>query len=302
MILAAACERFFWERWGERGTIERMAQAGFDAIDYTFCNWMEYGASPWTGDDYAEHAKEIKRIADDNGIFFNQTHAPIRFDMSLLPDWNREILPMVLRSMEICAILKAPHIVIHPLHHVPYGQNREYLWQLNQEYYQTLLPHAKRLGIKLALENLVERDASPERALVKTICSDPQDYAAFYDELGDNRNVICCVDTGHAALCGESAAEMIRSLGSRVGALHIHDNDFVSDKHWIPYQGKIDWDDVLRALADVGYQGDFTFEVLDTVFGKYEERFLPTVLRFLHDLGRSMICRLEEYNRGLQGI
>ena len=297
MRLATACERFFWERCGERGTLEMMAKAGFDAIDYTFCNWMEEGVSPWTKNDAVDHAKELRRIADGCGICFHQTHAPFRFDPSHISDWHREMIPMIVRSMELSALLGAPHIVVHPLHHVPYAQNREYLWNLNQDYYRELLPYARQFGINIALENLVERTPPPERQLVKTLCSEPREYAAFYDALNAEEQMVCCVDTGHAVLGGESAAEMIRVLGRRVKALHIHDNDLVSDKHWMPYQGKIDWNAVLRALVDVDYSGDFTFEVLDTVFGKYDENDFPIVLRFLHDLGRSMIGKLEAYRR-----
>ena len=105
---------------GERRAIEILAKAGFDAIDYTFTPWMERGEMPWNRDGYQDYAKEVVQMAKDNGVYFNQAHAPFIFHTSYLPDWNREILPMQIRCMEACALLGIPHMVVHPVHHLPY--------------------------------------------------------------------------------------------------------------------------------------------------------------------------------------
>ena len=61
---------------GERRAIEILAKAGFDAIDYTFTPWMERGEMPWNRDGYQDYAKEVVQMAKDNGVYFNQAHAP----------------------------------------------------------------------------------------------------------------------------------------------------------------------------------------------------------------------------------
>ena len=72
---------------GERRAIEILAKAGFDAIDYTFTPWMERGEMPWNRDGYQDYAKEVVQMAKDNGVYFNQAHAPFIFHTSYLPDW-----------------------------------------------------------------------------------------------------------------------------------------------------------------------------------------------------------------------
>lgn len=72
---------------------------------------------PWNRDGYQDYAKEVVQMAKDNGVYFNQAHAPFIFHTSYLPDWNREILPMQIRCMEACALLGIPHMVVHPVHH-----------------------------------------------------------------------------------------------------------------------------------------------------------------------------------------
>ena len=121
--------------------------------------------------------------------------------------------------------------------------------------------HHIKFGVKMCLENMFGEDQR-RGCLVPDMFSDPHEYAQFFDELNDPDNFTCCIDTGHAGITGEDCGDTIRVMGSRVRALHLNDNDFRTDGHLIPFQGKIDWDDVMRALAEIDYQGDFTFEAL----------------------------------------
>ena len=52
-------------------------------------------------------------------------------------------------------------------------------------------------------------------------------------------------------------------FGSKLAALHIHDNEKVynADLHLIPYDGKIDFDRVAREIAESGYEGSIMLEV-----------------------------------------
>lgn len=280
-------------RVGERKAIEILAEAGFDAIDYTFTPWMERGEMPWNGDGYKEYAKEVMLMADDNGIYFNQAHAPFIFHTDYLPNWDREIMPMQIRCMESCALLGIPHMVVHPVHHLPYRANKKTIWELNTEYYQLLQPYAKQFSVKVSLENMFGEDKR-RGCFCEDMFSNPAEYAEFFDMLDDSEAFTCCVDTGHSGIVGENAGETIRILGKRVHALHLNDNKFRDDGHLIPFQGDIDWEDVMKALAEVGYDGDFTFEALH-LYENFNDSFLPTSAKYLHDVGRYLIERFNYY-------
>ena len=60
----------------------------------------------------------------------------------------------------------------------------------------------------------------------KAACSDGEDFLKHILAVNDE-NFVACVDIGHAEMKGlnTSAESMIRTLGSHVAALHIHDND-----------------------------------------------------------------------------
>lgn len=277
---------------GEREAIEILAKAGFDAIDYGFAPGLERGEMIWNTESYREYAKEVLKIAEDCGVFFNQAHGPFMFDTELFPDYSKEVLPLYRRCFEICAMLKIPHVVVHPVHHLPYRGNEELLWEMNLDFYHQLLPYAREFGVKIALENMYQYDAR-RGVITRDVFAVPREYARFYDTLGDP-DVICCVDTGHCSIVGEDASDMLRTMGKRVKALHVNDNFFRTDDHVIPGHGWMDWDAITKALAEIGYSGDLTFEVIN-IYRSYDKEFMLTSAKYLHDVGRYLIQKIEKH-------
>ena len=56
--------------------------------------------------------------------------------------------------------------------------------------------------------------------------------------------------------------------------------------------GKINWDSVLGALADIRYEGELTLEA-DNFLHRFDEAYLPTAVRFMADTARYMANKLE---------
>ena len=69
-----------------------------------------------------------------------------------------------------------------------------------------------------------------------------------------------CWDTGHANCQGADQYKEITTIGKELRAFHMQDNYGNGDSHVMPMVGTINWDGVMRAIKDVGYDGDFTFE------------------------------------------
>lgn len=59
---------------------------------------------------------------------------------------------------------------------------------------------------------------------------------------------------------GDGAVNMIKTLGHRLKALHIHDNDRWHDNHQIPFSMDIDFEAIVKALKEIRYTGYFTLE------------------------------------------
>jgi len=73
---------------------------------------------------------------------------------------------------------------------------------------------------------------------------------------------------------------MISALGSRIGALHINDNDFLRDRHLMPCVGEVNFERVIRALTSVGYAGDITLES-NYFLDKFPDALVPAGLAFM---------------------
>ena len=115
----------------------------------------------------------------------------------------------------------------------------------------------------------------------------------YFDEI-DHPLFECCLDVGHATLVREDAAAFIQALGKkRLTCLHVHDVDDAHDRHLPPYfGGAIAWDRVIDALAEIGYEGNFTYEA-DYFFQGRPPEIAPAAARLMASIGHTLIKRLK---------
>jgi sugar phosphate isomerase/epimerase len=80
-------------------------------------------------------------------------------------------------------------------------------------------------------------------------------------ELSSDRRVSACLDIGHAH-CNSTTPVLnwIEKLGSRIGYVHIHDNDGTSDQHLAIGEGNIPFIDVCNALNEHSSDAIWTLE------------------------------------------
>lgn len=281
---SVAVQYFGWEEG-----IRLLAEAGFDALDVSLFD-MTKDESIWNGDTYKEHAAFVRAIAERNGVFFHQAHAP--FPSSLLKEgYTEDIFKKIVRSIEVAALLGVKIIVVHPMQELPYHYNKQVLFEENMEFYQKLMPICEKFDIKVATENMWQYD-DKRKVIIESTCGSPEEFNQYVDTI-HNEHLVACLDLGHCGLIGEDAADMIRKLGhDRLQALHVHDNDHLNDTHTAPYLGKMDWESITQALADIDYAGVFTFEA-DNFYSPFPKEFFAQNAKFLHDIGRLLIEKIE---------
>ena len=101
------------------------------------------------------------------------------------------------------------------------------------------MPHiadrARELGVTIALENTW--DDRPE-ILLHLADLIPGDDVAF------------CLDTGHVNVFSRlHVGRWLDALGDRIAAIHLHDNDGLSDDHLVPGEGTFDFPALARRIA-----------------------------------------------------
>ena len=277
---------------GEAQTIRLLAQAGFDAYDLTL-NVIE--GNPIFEDNYKEYLASLKAEADAAGITCNQSHAPFssrREDVPKNAHYNEHIFDWLVRALEAAAYLGAKNIVVHPINYMTYRGNESYLKDMNMDFYRSLAPHAKRVGIRIAIENTGQMDKR-RGIFVDSVCGDVREQIDYLETLGDDC-FAACLDLGHCGLLGHEVTDSIRALGAdRLAALHVHDNNFREDNHTAPFCGKMEWLPILETLSEIGYRGDFTFECYN-FFKQCPREFLPDAAAYLYKLGRRMADQIEQ--------
>ncbi len=104
-------------------------------------------------------------------------------------------------------------------------------------------PEARRLGVRVALENLVSF------APLSAACD------RFAPEV-----LGICYDSGHGNLVEGGLAQLAK-LKDRVIAVHLHDNDGARDRHWLPFTGTVDWGGLMALLGASSYGKWINLEV-----------------------------------------
>lgn len=281
------------ERIGEREAIKVFKDAGFEAFDMSLFRMIKKDNDYYTDEDYIERATELRRYIDEIGIVCNQSHAP--FPSSFGDDRDEWVFNQIVKSMEIASILGAKCIVVHPKQHLNYAEHAKELFEMNVEFYKSLIPYAERFGIKIATENMWQTN-NGSRVPSDSVCSRAWEFCKLIDAV-NSPYLVGCLDIGHAALMNADIPKFIKALGpERLQALHVHDVDLVHDNHTLPYLHKINFASVTEALGEIGYKGDITFEA-NSIFRNYPPELYLSVARLMKDTGDYLAKSVENFKK-----
>ena len=282
MIFATQTQRPV-EVFGLPQGVKLLCEAGYPALDLSL-NVDKFEELPTKAEQ-----EEAKEIAKSFGVVFNQAHAPFGYQKFV-----RVFQPEFWRIFEVVSNFGVKQMVVHPLQPGRYYGHEKEIFDLNVGFYRSLTPLAEKYGVKVAIENMWQYNPV-SRHIVDDICADPKELADIFDALDDPDHFTVCLDIGHVPLCNREPEDAIKIIGhDRLGALHVHDVDYVNDLHVLPGFGRIKWDLVCRALGEIDYKGDFTLES-DNTFIPFEPEFYPTVARFMADRARFLSEKVDSY-------
>lgn len=229
--------------------IRELHRAGFRYIDlnmYAFkpkCAYMQ--------DSWQQAVQEIKDTAAALGMQFVQAHSQGGNPLSEDGRHVDFLLRATLRSIEICGILGIKNTVVHSGHAPDIGKEEWFV--RNKQFYEKLFPTAQRCGVNILCENSTASNMG-DRYFINS----GHDMREFIDFVG-HPLFHGCWDTGHAN-CEGAQYEDILALGEHLYAIHYNDNHGSKDDHVAPFLGRLNHDEVMHALIDVGFRGCFTLE------------------------------------------
>jgi sugar phosphate isomerase/epimerase len=268
MKFGAPCWPFQWEPPYD-AALRRIAKAGFKAAELIGWN-KDYLKDYYT----PSTIKTLRSILKGEGLTLSQ-FVSTPHDLAS-PDKAKRASGVEhwKRAVDVGAELGAP--IVNMVSAYPFGYREEVFprittkplvqifsnkipsgldWDQNYRDYIGALKKCSKIcekaGVKLSME------PHPLRYLANT------DGALRMIEDVNSPAFGINLDPSHTFPVGDFPNVSVYRLGKHIVHLHVSDNDGVTNVHWRPGRGKIDWVAMFRALKETGYDGVVSVELED---------------------------------------
>lgn len=194
---------------------------------------------------------DVFRLSKKYGVELWSLHLPFMpFDQIDISSTNEDLRR---NTVELCKALieKGNKIginlfIVHPSGEPISDQDRKEKVSQAKKSLKELATFADKFHAKIAVEDL------PRTCLGNS-------SEEILELISADERLKVCFDTNH--LLGEKIEKFIENVGEKIITTHISDYDFVNERHWLPGEGKIDWQNVLSAFEKIGYCGPWLYEI-----------------------------------------
>jgi len=243
-----------YRRWSLVEAIEHVAQCGFGAIEI-----MADAPHVWPESVSPVAVDAIRAALDEHGLAVSNVNA---FMMCAVedfwhPSWiepdagyRRRRVQHTIDSLRLAKRLGAPCITTEPGGPLPHGLSRDAGMARFADGLNEVLPVAEELGVQLLVE--------PEPGLLVETVAQFLELAGRVNSPMFGHNF----DIGHFYCVSEPLPEAVHKLAPYTK--HYHIEDIAASRvheHLIPGHGAIDFEQVLGAIYDTGYDGWITVEL-----------------------------------------
>ena len=202
------------------------------------------------GSDYDTlDLSELRRLSEKHGVELWSLHLPFspfdRIDISN-PELANATVAYFAELIKRGADIGIDKFIVHPSGEPIKPEDRAVRMETAKASLARLAEIAKTRGAVIAVEDL------PRTCLGNTA-------AEILELISAHPDLRVCFDTNH--LLTEDAADFIHAVGDKIITTHISDYDFINERHWLPGEGKLDWQKVLKAFRDINYEGVWLYEL-----------------------------------------
>lgn len=234
--------------------MELLADTPFRYLDFSFYNMTGKANHPLMQENWKEIILAVKERADAQGMKFVQAHLP---DCRISDDRRDLAIATCTRALECCGILGIKNAVIHSSYGEGgfcYPDDQQGYLEANKPFFDALIPAMEQFDVNVLLENSCA--ANMGNNYFPILAQDLNEMVAYLN----HPNFGAAWDVGHAHIQGVNQRDEMVTLGKNLKAVHLHDNDGRRDTHQRPFNGTLDWDNVMKGILDSGFEGCFTFE------------------------------------------
>ncbi len=227
-----------------------------------------------------EYLDFLRNLTKRMGVKFVAMHSPFGAHDDLNnpeTETRPAMLERHIRAMEIAKEFGSQTYTIHvgAYHYCHLNTDMDLLRKFAVESLETLVPAAEKIGIVIAVENSFEAPNAVREVL------------PLVEHFGGHPNLGVCYDTGHANIMAPAPWKKldqypdwmhknwhnefryednaIEKLQKHIVTTHIHDNSGYTDHHGMPFDGTIDWNELMPKLRNCPRMMEYQTEV--TMYG-----------------------------------
>lgn len=264
--------------------IREMKEMGFEYVEAEGIGYENL-------DQVIEQRREIKRICDDEDLKVANFAVLLPDVISMDKKVREKAFSYFERGVETAAYLGSSYTWIDsyfpplevqkgvvPTDELVYGQEfrvripETFNWQRFWDSFIEAIDHCNRIaknsGIGLLVEPRVGEVVSNSDAMLRML------------EQVDDDNLGVILDIGHQYAQKELIPLSIEKLGAHMKYMHIADNDGRDNRHLVPGNGTVDWDEIFRLLKRRNFDGYFSVDLEQ--LPDLKKKFLETK-RFLEE-------------------
>lgn len=232
--------------------LQSVSKSGYRYVSMGFGSSDCFHHNGWEQD-----VLRIERLLQKNGLCCIQTHLPC-YDLRV----SSEMIDDAMENAQLRCVIAAGKLGAEwSAYHGRTAVNANYSPRLSLQHtekaLEKLVAAAQEHHTGVAIENI---PLFPELYWMRFLGSDVEDLCQICEDFASPALGICW-DFGHAHLMKHDEAQMIRTAGKYIRATHIHNNYQMVDEHALPTVGTINWQTVMNALKDCGYDGYLTQEL-----------------------------------------
>ena len=192
--------------------------------------------------------KEFVQIIKKNGMKLNSVHLPFA-----LPFWEFDSLDEEQRKLSVERAKWAisqfekgepKYFVIHP------GkidvEDKQVRWQMMEQLRKSMAELCDSTDATICLENM-------SRGIM---VNSAEEMLWLLEKVP---KLMVVIDINHPFI--DTPEDLILKVGNRIKCLHVSDRDEIAERHYLPGDGVLNWNNIIGALEEIGYQGEFTYEV-----------------------------------------
>jgi sugar phosphate isomerase/epimerase len=228
-----------------------IASGGFDFIDLT----LEFPAAHI---DVIPKQSVLKALGESGLSVVGHTAYYLPF-ASPINALREAAIHDVVRSLDFFKQAGASIVTLHP-DPGPGTMENHATVSLNALSFKIISDEASKRGITMVVENVpgIFSSIEPLRTLLDSVPG-----------LGFH------FDVGHAFVGRNRFNQLLGAFKDKMAHVHLSDNRLRDDDHLPLGSGRINWDDVIKAIKKTGYDATFTLEVFSSdrryVFGSMEK-------------------------------